>query len=111
MTGGSVDPLGKHWKFNLGGQTYCAGLISEGEPNERIIEVHGAVFNGQQATCAITSEGTIVGPATTGGQLWQVIKEAAESAFNYEFAEVALVVKQWSTGDTVPDWDTYELIP
>lgn len=110
MKRGSVDPLGKHWKFALGGTSYCAGTISEGDSDERIVEVHGAVFNDQQATCAINSTGEIVGPAATGGQLYEAILVAAETAFNYQFAEVALVVKQWSQGDTVPDWDTYELI-
>lgn len=110
MNRGGVDPLGKHWKFNMGGQADCAGLISEGEPNERIIEVHGGVINGQQGAFAISDEGVIVGQTVLADNLRQAIKEAAEATFNYEFAEIALVIKQWSTGDTVPDWDTYELI-
>lgn len=111
MTRGGVDPLGKHWKYALDPTAYCAGIISEGEVNERIVEVHGAVFSGEQKTCAINAQGQIVGAAGTGGQLWQEILTAAESAFDYQFAEVALVVKNWSQGDTVPDWETYELIP
>ena len=111
MSGGSVDPLGKHWKYKLGDTAYCAGIITEGEPNERIVEVHGAVLDGHQVTCLISPNGQIIGGGATGGQFWQEILAATESAYDYQFAEVALVIKQWSIGDTVPDWDTYELIP
>lgn len=110
MRRGSDDPLGKHWKFKLGSNAYCAGTISEGEPGERQIDVYGAVFNGQQSTCAIGEDGKILSAAATGEPLWSSIKAAAESAFNYQFSEVALIVRQWSTGDTVPDWETYETI-
>lgn len=110
MTGGGVDPFRKHWKYALGGSAYCAGTISEGDPGKRIIEVYGGVFSGEQKTYAINAQGQILGSAAKGGELWQKILTAAESAFDYQFAEVALVIKNWSQGDTVPDWETFELI-
>ena len=36
MKWGSVDPMGKHGSTNLVIQAYCAGIITEGEPNERM---------------------------------------------------------------------------
>lgn len=110
MSGGGDTPLGKRWRYNIGGTSYCAGTISEGEPDKLIADIVGGTFQGVQSAAVINEDGNVVGPLQIGDSLWNLIKTAIENAYNCQIADKGIMLKPLTFNDPVPDWETYELI-
>ena len=110
MTGGSVDPLGKHWKYNIGGPVNFAGRITEGDPGEYIAQVIAGTFTEGQKPAAINDSGQVLSAGTLGDDAKTAIISGIQEKYGCVISEVELDLMEIKAGDMIPDWDTYESI-
>ena len=108
MIKGGETLFGKHWKYDIGGLNFLCGTISEGEPDELVIEVYLGTFNGNQSPVNVKSNGIVSGNAGSLSNYSDEVLQVLSEKYSYNFNEVIGNLKNLTTGDTVPDWETYE---
>lgn len=110
MRRGGDTPSQTLWKFR-NENYFLAGRLSEGEPGEIMADVYATNQGGTSSPLRFGESGNTLGFVTGSlTTLFQNIKTAIENTFRINISEVSMALGVVDLGETVPDWETYELV-
>lgn len=109
MSGGSETPSHNHWRYQLGPSYYLAGRLSEGDEDETQADVWGISSGENTPILVFDGDGKAI-QTNNLDSFKAAIESAIENTFGIEISAVTVTINRYQIGDTIEDWDTYELV-
>ena len=110
MSGGGAPQNHSHFKFEIADGYYFVGRLSEGDPGETLADIYAIRAGEYTRALVVDNNGMANGVSAVSEEQKTNLISAIRNSWGIEISDTDLAIGVVNQGETIPEWDTYELI-